>query len=282
MVEFDRRAIATVLVTVAIVTMAGVAIGSPVASDSLADHRPEDSFYGLDGDAAGIKKASLLDSPEWNLQKAEGGVEDFAESNWLSILESFDFLREFGFSDLLSNLHGVVFAFPIVFFVLGVIYSFYGREIFDIINFLIGGFAGLGVALSLPGLSGAGVVLASIGAIVIGGLIGYFIPYLLVGIIGFSIGLGLFVGFSPLVGLAAGIVLAIVAVSLFKFFLPVLTALLGGFIAAFPIYEWTGSELAAYVGGSALIVLGVLYQYSRLESNEEERKEQKNAIPDKS
>lgn len=191
----------------------------------------------------------------------------------MSFLEIAEQLYGIGLSGLLSNLHEIILAFPIIFLALGALYCFFGREIFDIVNFLIGGFIALGFAVSLSGFSGIGMILISVVAFIIGGLIGFFVPYLFVAIVGFSIGLGLLVGFSPLLGLIAGIILAVAAVLLFRFFLPVLTALLGGSLAAYAIFDWTGSETVSLVVGVVLAVAGAVYQYTQLEPHERERRE---------
>lgn len=181
--------------------------------------------------------------------------------------------HEIGLVGLLSNLHEIVLAFPIIFLVLGVLYCFFGRRVFDIINFFIGGFVSVGFAVGLSGLSGIGMILISIVSFLVGGLIGFLFPYLFVGIVGFSIGLGLLVSFSPLFGLLAGILVAVVAVLLFRFFLPILTALVGGSLVAYALFDWTGSEPISLVVGIVLIVTGTIYQYVFLKPHERESKE---------
>lgn len=195
-----------------------------------------------------------------------------------SFLEGIELLQELGLAGLLSNLHDIVLAFPIIFLVVGVIYCFFGREIFDIVNFLIGGLVALGFAVSLSGLSEIGMILISIIAFLVGGLIGFFAPYLFVGIVGFSIGVGLLVSFSPLFGLISGIVLAVIAVLLFRFFLPFLTALVGGSLATYAVFSWTGSEPVSVGVGIVLIIVGTIFQYTQLEPHEREesRKRQSN------
>lgn len=192
----------------------------------------------------------------------------------MALLEGFGFLDMFGFSDLISNLYEIFWAFPIVFLVLGIVYCFYGREIFDFLNFLIGGFAGLGFALGL-GFSAIGLLLISVVAFIVGGIIGWFAPYLLIGIVGFSLGLGMLVSVSPLIGIIAGIILAVGAILLFRFFLPALTSLLGGSLAAYVIFEWTGSEPISFIVGVGLVVAGIVYQYVYLEESERKRKKSK-------
>lgn len=182
-------------------------------------------------------------------------------------------LQEIGLAGLLSNLHDIVLAFPIIFLALGVFYCFFGRELFDIVNFLIGGFIALGFAVSLSGFSGLGLALISIVAFLIGGLIGFFVPYLFVGIAGFSIGLGLLVGISPLLGMVAGIILAILGVILFRFFLPALTALIGGALTSYALFDWTGSEPLSIAIGIALALAGATYQYTQLKPHEREKKQ---------
>lgn len=180
-------------------------------------------------------------------------------------------LHEIGLSALLSNLHEIVIAFPIIFLILGLAYCFYGREIFDIANFLVGGLIAIGFAVSLSGSMNIGMIFVSIIAFLIGGLIGFFVPYLLVGIVGFTVGLGLFIAFSPMIGLISGIIVAVGAVLLFRFFLPLLTALLGGSLTAYAVFEWTGSEPISIVVGIVLILTGTIYQYRYLEPHRREK-----------
>lgn len=187
-----------------------------------------------------------------------------------SFLEGIELLQGLGLAGLLSNLHDIVLVFPVIFLVVGVVYCFFGIEIFDIVNFLIGGLIALGFAVSLAGLSGIEMVLISIIAFLAGGLIGFFAPYLFVAIVGFSIGVGLLVSFSPLLGLISGIVLAVIAVLLFRFFLPFLTALVGGSLAAYAVFAWTGSEPVSILVGIVLMVVGTVFQYTQLESHERE------------
>lgn len=192
----------------------------------------------------------------------------------LSFLEGAEILKGLGLAGLISNLHEILLALPIIFLIVGLAYCFFGREIFDIVNFLIGGFIALGFAVSLSGSTGIEMILISIIAFLAGGFIGFFVPYLLVGIVGFSIGAGLLVSFSPLLGLISGIVLAVIAVLLFRFFLPFLTALVGGSLAAYAVFVWTGSEPVSAVVGIVLIVVGTIFQYTQLEPHErEENKE---------
>lgn len=187
-----------------------------------------------------------------------------------SFLDGIELLQGLGLAGLLSNLHDIVLAFPIIFLAVGLVYCFFGRKIFDIVNFLTGGLIALGFVVSLASLSGIEMVLISIIAFLAGGLIGFFAPYLFVGIVGFSIGVGLLVSFSPLLGLLSGIVLAVAAILLFRFFLPFLTALVGGSLAAYAIFAWTNSEMISIIVGIVLIVIGTIFQYTYLEPHERE------------
>lgn len=180
-------------------------------------------------------------------------------------------LSDIGLSGLLDSLHEVILVFPIVFLVLGILYCFFGRKLFDIFNFLIGGFIGLGIGVSVSGLSGISVLIISIIGFLIGGLIGFFTPYLFIGIVGFSIGLGLLVGLSPLLGLVGGVTLAFIAVLLFRFFLPFLTALFGGSFIAYAIHHWSGSEPASLLIGVMFVAAGTAYQYTQLAPHDRER-----------
>lgn len=184
----------------------------------------------------------------------------------IALLEGFGQLRGLGLAEVFSNLHELGIVFPFVFLIIGILYCFFGRKLFDIFNFLIGALLALGLTTAVCPASGFSLLLLVIVSFLIGGLVGFFVPYLLVGIIGFSLGVGLLIGFSPLLALISGIILGSIAVFLFRFFLHVLTALIGGSLAGSAIFEWTGLEEASISIGIILFVTGSIFQYMELDS----------------
>ncbi len=185
----------------------------------------------------------------------------------LARLGSLGPLRELSIFEIFSSLNEILMVFPVAFLAIGLAYCFFGRKFFDILNFLIGGFLALGFMAFIHAGSLILILLSAFGSFLIGGLIGLFVPYLLVGIVGFSLGLGLFIGLSPLFGLISGIVFAIASVLSFRLFLPALTGLIGGGLVGSAVLEWTGSELAALIVGTSLFVAGTLFQYFDLGSD---------------
>lgn len=188
----------------------------------------------------------------------------------MEFVEKTNIFQKIGLTGLLANLHDIVIAFPIIFLALGIIYCFYGRKIFNILNFLIGGFIALGIAVSLSDFSGARMLFISIASFFLGGILGFFVPYLLVGVAGFSIGLALFLNISQLIGVVAGIIMAMGLLMLFRFFLPALTALIGGSIVSYALFEWTGSTAISLLVGVVLMIAGAVYQYTNLEVSKRE------------
>lgn len=180
----------------------------------------------------------------------------------LILLEGLGPFRRGGLPEIFTSLNEVVLALPVLFLMIGVLYCYLGRELFDALNFFIGGFFGLGLALSFFSGSGFMNLLLVVISFFIGGAIGFLAPYLLVGIIGFSLGVGLFAGVSLIFSLIFGIITAVVAVVLFRFLLPALTALIEGVLAGSAVFELTGSEEMSMVIGITLFVTGAIFQYT--------------------
>ncbi len=174
------------------------------------------------------------------------------------ILDLFSVLEP---SELVTSLTEIVSVFPILFLIIGILYCYFGREIFDIFNFLIGGLFGLGLSLSMSTGSGLTLFLFAIISFLIGGAIGFFAPYLLVGIIGFFLGLGLLAGISPVLSLILGVTVAIIALILFRFFLPALTALIGGLLVGSVVFNLTGFVELSIIIVLFLFITGTIFQY---------------------
>ena len=137
-------------------------------------------------------------------------------------------MSDLGIFEIFSTLHEIVFALPLVFLAIGALYCFYGKEMFDLFNFLIGGFIALGAMAFVHSGSEFLLLLSAVASFLVGGLIGLFVSYFLAGSVGVLLGLGFFLAFSLLIGLIAGVLTAVVALLLFRFFLPALMALIGG------------------------------------------------------
>lgn len=178
-----------------------------------------------------------------------------------------DSLSEIGLTSIISNLHDVVLLFPVVILIIGLFYCFLGKKLFDVVNFLVGGLVALGVVLGLSGLSGPPLYISSLAAFLVGGIIGFFLPYLVIGLVGFSIGVALLASLSTVLAFLGGIIFAVLLIALFVFFLPLLTTFFGATISAYAILELTGSELISIVAGIFLFVSGVLYQYFYADSD---------------
>ncbi len=181
-------------------------------------------------------------------------------------------LKGISLMEMISDLNELIIAFPIIFLILGVLYSFYGKRLFDIFNFLIGGFLALGFMYSYFPSSGILLIIILIGSFLIGGVIGFFAPYLWIGIVGFALGTGLLIGLSPPLAIVLGILFAAIAVVLFRLLLPAMTALIGGILAGTAVFQLTGSREASLIIGAILFIAGTIFQFSDKDSNRKEEK----------
>lgn len=177
-----------------------------------------------------------------------------------------DFIWHISLTEVSSSLQSLVFSLPLFLLVLvGVFYCFFGRELFDLFNFFIGGFIGLGLVEATVSASGGALVLLAIFSFLIGGLFGFFLPYLLIGVIGFSLGVFLMSGASPLLALILGVAISAVAILLFRFLLPILTSLVGGVLTSMAVYGWTGHEGISLIIGLVLFSMGAMFQSLELD-----------------
>ena len=191
-----------------------------------------------------------------------------------------DPLQRINLIELLANLHETIVAFPLAFLIIGVLYSFFGRELFDAFNVLIGGFIGMVFMNEFISVSGILLPVLLIGSFLIGGFVGFFAPYVLIGIIGFSLGLGVLVGVSPVLGIIIGIFCAAIAVVLFRLLLPAVTALIGSILAGTALYEITGNPRISVIIGLLLFIIGAVFQFSTKEDDEDEVQELKDSESD--
>lgn len=179
-------------------------------------------------------------------------------------------LEDFGILEVLSSLNEILLVVPGIFLAVGVLYCFYGKKLFDFLNFLIGGFIAVGFMAFVHAETEFILFLSTVASFLVGGLIGFFVPYFLVGAAGFSLGLGLFFGISPLLGLVFGTAGAVAGIVLLRFFLPAMTSLIGAGIAGSAVFELTGSSTISLLVGFVLFAAGTAFQYFYLVSKDED------------
>lgn len=140
------------------------------------------------------------------------------------------------------NFQGIIEIFPFAFLILGIMYSFFGKELFGILNFAIGGSIAAGFVYYNEIAIESEMYILLILAFLISGAVAYFALYLLVAAVGFIFGIGLLLPYSEFLGVLFGIIFAAVAIILLRFLLPVITAVIGGIIGGVAAFSLTGFD----------------------------------------
>ena len=180
---------------------------------------------------------------------------------------------DLGFSHVLTlyglslNFQGIIEIFPFAFLILGIMYSFFGKELFGILNFAIGGSIAAGFVYYNEIAIESEMYILLILAFLIFGAVAYFAPYLLVAAVGFIFGMGLLLPYSEFLGVLFGIILAAVAIVLLRFLLPVVTAVIGGIIGGVAAFSLTGFDESFFIITFVLSVGGSIFQLLRSDSN---------------
>lgn len=184
------------------------------------------------------------------------------------ILGFFDIVRDLSLEQFFSVLIKVIRVYPWLFLIIGVFYCFFGKEIFDKINFIIGGVFGLGLAFEvlypLPRVFIQILILLI--AFLTAGFIAFLAPYLLAGFVGFLFGVGLLNPLYMDLALVLGVIFAAIAILLFYFFLPMSTALVGSIIVGEVFLLWTGSTVFLLATIVILFITGSMFQMLELSS----------------
>jgi hypothetical protein len=169
-----------------------------------------------------------------------------------------------GLDDLLKfPVLSPLYAIPII--LVGLALAFFGKAVFKWLIILAGGIVG-GTALALVaqayGQSELVVLGATIIGFIIGGLLGIFLVYVSVFLIGAYIGYLLVLTFtSNIIAVAiVAIIFGILAIIIFKFALPILTAIVGGSMVGQGLMLAGVIYPVAAVIGIAVIILGAIYQ----------------------
>ncbi|KXA91970.1 hypothetical protein AKJ63_00255 [candidate division MSBL1 archaeon SCGC-AAA259D18] len=79
MLNMDQVGIATVTAVVAVFAVAGGAIATPVAVDSVADQQPDSRLYGLERIGEQIKGATYKGGLDWQLDRARERTEEYSQ-----------------------------------------------------------------------------------------------------------------------------------------------------------------------------------------------------------
>lgn len=184
------------------------------------------------------------------------------------ILGVFDIVRDLSLEQFFSVLIKVIRVYPWLFLIIGVLYCFFGKEIFDKINFIIGGVFGLGLAFEVLYLLPRVFIqiLILLIAFLAAGFIAFLAPYLLAGFVGFMFGVGLLNPLYMDLALVLGVIFAAVAILLFYFFLPMSTALVGSIIVGEVFLLWTGSTVFLLATIVVLFIIGSMFQMLELSS----------------
>ncbi len=182
------------------------------------------------------------------------------------ISSSLGFSHPIVLNGLSLNFQGIIEVFPFIFLALGILYSFFGKEIFDILNFTIGGAISAGFVYFNGLAIGPGMYFLLILTFLISGAVAYFAPYLLVSVIGFVFGAGLLFSYSGFLAVIFGIIIAAAAIFLLRFLLPVVTALVGGLLGGIAAFVLFGFPEAFFITTFCLSIGGTIFQLLRADS----------------
>lgn len=79
MLNLGQTGIASVAAVMVLVAVAGGAVGTPVAMDSLADQQPDSPLYALERLGERIKEATYAGGSDWNLDRARERIEEYRQ-----------------------------------------------------------------------------------------------------------------------------------------------------------------------------------------------------------